>query len=74
MSWLGGGRRCGWAARWDWEISWDYGNTFQRLSFGQSAVLAGAVSFDVSNIPAGYYMLCLRSSATHFRSPIIIIR
>jgi hypothetical protein len=32
------------------------------------------VSFDVSNIPAGYYMLCLRSSATHFRSPIIIIR
>jgi hypothetical protein len=45
-----------------------------RLPEGVPGDSGAAVSFDVSNIPAGYYMLCLRSSATHFRSPIIIIR
>jgi hypothetical protein len=45
-----------------------------RLPEGLPGGSGAAMSFDVSNIPAGYYMLCLRSSAAHFRSPIIIVR
>jgi hypothetical protein len=45
-----------------------------RLPEGVPGGSGAAMSFDVSNIPAGYYMLCLRSSAAHFRSPIIIVR
>ncbi|MDV7398860.1 hypothetical protein RZS08_46060, partial [Arthrospira platensis SPKY1] len=43
-----------------WEISWDYSNTFQHLSFGQTAVLAGA---DVPpNAPVGQIRLTANCS------------
>jgi hypothetical protein len=45
-----------------------------RLPEGVPGRSGAAMSFDVSNIPAGYYMLSLRSSAARFRSPIIIVR
>jgi hypothetical protein len=45
-----------------------------RLPEGVPGDSGAAMSFDVSNIPAGYYMLSLRSSESHFRSPIIIVR
>lgn len=38
-----------------WEISWDYGNTFQHLSFGEDAVL-GAIDVP-EHAPVGYIRL-----------------